>query len=98
MTPGWHAGILTSYERPDYGVTATLCSPDGRHVETREYHGMIRPSLRVIADYCDEHDLRVVTLSTPNSILADLRGRTTPSRPENNLMGYIDRLDLLWRR
>ena len=93
-----NSGLLTSTEREsgEYGVTVTFASPSGGIMETREYAGHVWPGLRYAADYCDEHGLRILTVSTPNTILADLQGRDGSANVEASLLHQIGRGDLLY--
>jgi hypothetical protein len=85
--------------RDEAGVIATLS--DGMVVY---FGGATKKAVSNVADYCDEHGLRIVTLSTPRTIMRDLagsrverkRGRTSVLRlPEPDLLGQIGRGDLL---
>lgn len=86
-------------ERDTAGVIVTFDSGEVVHCS-----GLAIPALRAIADYADRHELRVRTLSTPRTILADLAVRDTYYNglgrrvgallPEQALLGRIGRLDL----
>ena len=84
--------------RDEAGVICTLSDGSVIHVS-----GYTKAALEVVAAYCDRHDLAVATISTPRTVLADLRMRSTAlnrlgnaSRPtpELALLGQIGRGDL----
>jgi len=81
------------------GAIATLDNGEVIHCT-----GYLRTALRVIADYCDSWGLKVVTVSTPRTIAADLKGRNTyynglgsrrrVNSVEQTLLGQIGRIAL----
>lgn len=92
--------FLHSGERDRYGVIATLEHDDGTGTTVQEFPGAVKGAMRECADYCDRHNLRVVSLSTPATIHGDLAGRShqISSRPEFLYLGIVGRIDLLHRR
>lgn len=85
--------------RDEAGVIATLSDGSVIHCS-----GLTKTALRAIAAYCDRRELKVATVSTPRTIMADLAIRTTylnglgrgsrAASPEQSLLGQIGRIDL----
>jgi hypothetical protein len=59
-------------ERHETGVIATL--PDGKRSFAEHFVGVNTIATRAIADHCDTFGLKIVCLSTPETIYRDLQG------------------------
>lgn len=62
--------------RFETGCIATLT--DGERVFTQHFTGNGAEATQAVADFCDAHGFRIVTLSTPTSIYRDLQGTRAP--------------------
>lgn len=97
--------LVNTERRFETGCIATLTDGISRH-----FVGSGADATRAVADYCDQHGLQVVCLSTPGSIYRDLqgsrniaaereadrRGRQAFLRlPEQGMLNAIGRPDLL---
>jgi predicted ABC-type transport system involved in lysophospholipase L1 biosynthesis ATPase subunit len=91
-------------EQDVHGITATVVNVEnGRTMTLAEERGAALEALTAIAaflDTLDDGDWRIRTLSTPRTILSDLRASrsgaprwSTP--PERRFLSQIGRLDLL---
>lgn len=70
------------------GVTATLLMPDGTQLAAAFAYGeAAHAGIVACAAYCDSAGAKVVTLSTPTSILRDLEGRKDRSRLGQGIEG-----------
>jgi len=85
--------------RDAQGVIATLTDGTVCHRP-----GFLRDALRAVAEVADAREAKVVTVSTPRTILADLGIRATylngfstktVNTPEATLLGQIGRADLI---
>lgn len=84
------------------GLTATVT--DGRGgLKSLVFAGSTGEAVAELVDYCDLHGVKVVSVSSPQTILADVQGRKVSHRsrtkrmtlPESNLLGMVGRRDLL---
>lgn len=100
MSPGYSLGTS---ERRTYGVTATLVDTHTGHVRTEVFRGNMNvgEATQACAAFCDAlgPTWRVRTLSTPISILSDLRNnrnqRPVGYHTEHALLSRIGRPDLI---
>jgi hypothetical protein len=78
-------------------MIATICDRAGRRVTISTGEGSQREAALLVASECDRRGMFVETLSTPESIAVDLRGRHGYGHtPEHVILGGIGRLDLAW--
>lgn len=106
------AGIPASEQnlaRERLGLIATLREQVTDERMVLHCEGSKREGMREVAAWCDTHDgdWRVLSVSTPASVLGDLRGRWSlalrkrygdfenVASPERQVCGQIGRLDLL---
>ena len=82
---------------PDFGDVRQV---NGRRTITRLPMGM-QVWTRELIDFCDKRKLRIQSISTPATILADLKGRMHGgvarkgiTLPEASMLGQLDRMDL----
>ena len=64
-------------ERRDTGCIVTLQRRDDKETVSVTRPGKAKAALREIVAMFDPNDWRIVAISTPNTILADIRGRRT---------------------
>ena len=94
-----YKGRLNMAERGSYGVITTLISTDGKRV-VREFFGLPNQAMIELCEWIDarpKEGWRVESLSTPMTILTDLRGHRT-NNPEHTMLGQVGRHDLLARK
>lgn len=101
-----HPNPFGRKDREAAGVTATLT--DGHEVIVVVVQPLPpREALLAVCDTCDRLGLKVVTLSTPQTIHSDLLGRSVraaasrsigqyPAVPEPDMLAKVGRRDLLW--
>lgn len=97
-----HNGRLGWAERANYGLIATLRNKDGV-VKVRQGWGRPQQAIEEIATWIDarpKEQWRVLTLSSPMSILSDLTRdlnhvKAAGLLPELSVLGRARRLDLL---
>lgn len=95
---------ISGEERQDYGCIVNFSDGDCRWFPGRD-------GAREAAEYADRSDLKITTISTPETIYRDLQGpRSTQDPgaswkkrdaiyfPESNILGLIGRRDLLARQ
>lgn len=102
MTRVTKTGILTPAERADYGVIVIARRRDGTgraeiiSVPTGGSSAALREACKRVDAL--EGDWYVDTISNPNTIYSDLKGRTDERNravlPESHLLARIDRSDL----
>lgn len=99
-----HGFGITTGQRFETGVTVTFSDGTARH-----FTGSARDALTDAAAHADSRDLRVRTISTPQTIYRDLHGTreqldtdkdkkhrsTGTNTPEARMLGMIGRKDLL---
>lgn len=108
MSSWQNAGfIATLVDRGGQQVSKVFGYPDSgkRELTTRARRKPLGVEhwLRELAAYCDAHDLKVRVLSSPQTILRDLRGSRAVQRdvavvteyPEERMLQRIGRRDLL---
>lgn len=86
-------------ERSDYGVTVTVREQTSREMDVLVGNGPVMSALMQVCDSIDGRPgcWRVVSVSSPATIFADLQGARDPdtTRPETVMLAKVGRLDLI---